>query len=427
MPQLIRVGELLQGGVMQPWARYSSALSALLNEAQNTGLVLDFTQDVAFRTGTRSAITGVSGFTYTRTGTAYDLAGTTSFGANVPRRTSAGLLVEAAATNLALWSQDFSNAVWTKEQLTPSNTIAPDGTNTAQLLTEASGAFSNFRAYQNVGLLTGAYTVSIYLKANGRDRVQIRKPDGLDGDWVRFDLTALTATDSGTGPTATSTITDVGNGWRRCRISVTAASAAATFVLVQLLNASNNRAYTGNGTSGVAVWGADLKADANLSSYIPTTTASASRGADAASITGLSFSGAHSVVALTGVKGAAGFEGVARLDDTTVANLTSINRNGANAVVNPYSGSVDQGVTSIGTWAATAQKFAARVNTNDARGATDGGLAAADTTVTLPVGTLSRLVIGASPAGANYLNGPIQLLAILPRALSDGELTGATA
>lgn len=81
----------------------SGPLRARLIEAAMSSLMLDFAQQEYWLRGRRfSSLSAITGWSYTRSGTAFDLAGTTSFGPNVPRRTSAGLLVEAGATNLFL-------------------------------------------------------------------------------------------------------------------------------------------------------------------------------------------------------------------------------------------------------------------------------------------------------------------------------------
>jgi len=423
-------GEL--GTFTPDFALYSAALRALLVEASTTGLVLDFANNVAYRLGTRTAATAVSGFTYTRSGSAYDLAGSTLFGANVARRTSAGLLVEAGATNLCLQSQNQS--AWTNDNGSTTSTTAPDGSATACVFTENTSNTPH-RWYTSATVSSGAtVTWSVFLAAGTRRYVAVGVGNGSNYFSVRVDTQnwSLGATQSvGTGAGTAATITSVGNGFYR--ISVTGSIAATTsyflFVSGNLVSSGDiGEAYTGTSATIVA-WGAQLETGSTATSYIPTTTASASRGADAASITGLSFSGAHSVIALTGVKSVLAQHFVHQLDDGTTNNRSGIYRS---STVNGFalSGGVTQMDQSIGaTWTAAAQRAALRVATNDGRGAVDGVLGAADATLTLPVGTLSRLNLGHGSDLSNpdlLLKGLIQLLAILPRALVDGELTGAT-
>jgi hypothetical protein len=77
----------------------------------------------------------------------------------------------------------------------------------------------------------------------------------------------------------TASITNVGSGWYRCAITYTQTSvtSAAQLHLVATLNAAGDFVYTGDGTSGIFVWGAMLETGV-LTEYIPTTSGSLSVG-----------------------------------------------------------------------------------------------------------------------------------------------------
>ena len=142
----------------------SAALRAALREAAATGLLLDFAAGEYWIQRRRApALDAVPGWSFTKSGTAYDLAGTTSFGANTPRRTSAGLLVEAAGTNLLLQSQTFDNASWTATNatVTANSAVAPDGTLTADTVT-ATAAFG--RIHQFVTYTAVPHTLSVFVR-----------------------------------------------------------------------------------------------------------------------------------------------------------------------------------------------------------------------------------------------------------------------
>jgi hypothetical protein len=354
---------------------------------------LDFTQDIAFRTGTQSPIAGVSGWTYTRSGSAYDLAGSTLFSANTPRRTSAGLLVEAGATNLALWSQDFSNAAWTKTNVNVTTGVgAPDGTTNAHTL---SPTVTDGQMIQTIGGSLGVgqpYTSSMWVRRrSGSGNVWLINPDGAG-------ITLISPT----------------SAWQR--FSVTGNGAAVNNLPGIRINTIGDQ---------IDVFGAQLETGSTATSYIPTTTSSASRGADAASVTGLSFSGAHSVIALTGGQNPPNPGFISQLDDTTVNNRSAITYQGANLIGVIRSGGSASDPT-MGTATTAAQRTAIRVQTSNSVGAVNGVLGGGVGTLQ-PTGTLTRLGIGQRTTTADsYLNGLIQLLAIVPRALTDAELTGAT-
>lgn len=215
--------------------------------------------------------------------------------ANTPRfdyepvsGTPKGLLLEIASTNLARYSQDFTNSAWAGAgsgnfTVSGNTNIAPDGTLTAGLLipTTTTGQHA---VSQSISGLSQPYTFSLYAKAGGYTRVGIREAVGNSN--IVFDLTSGIIVGTN-GADISGSITSVGNGWYRC-IATSTRVQSATFFAVPVLNTTetncNTSSYAGNGTSGVYVWGAQLENLAFPTSYIPTTTATVQRVADSASI-----------------------------------------------------------------------------------------------------------------------------------------------
>ena len=235
---------------------------------------------------------------YTRasTGTYFDASGVlTTAAINGPRFdhvyngvfwVSKGLLVEEARTNLETYSEDFSNAVWAKENatITTNQLSAPNNNTTADLVLETS-ANGSHGFYRNDGSLA-SHTFSVFLKPAGRDKVKIYR-GGVPADSVVFDLVTLLASSVGANVSGYS-IFPVGGGWVRCSVTNNVASVEQ---YVYFLDSSGSVAYTGDITKGVYAWGAQLEAGAFPTSYIPTTTAAVTRSADICQISGTDFSG----------------------------------------------------------------------------------------------------------------------------------------
>lgn len=191
------------------------------------------------------------------------------------------LLLEAAATNLLTYSQDFDNAAWTKvdASVTANATTAPDGALTADSLV-ANGVNTIHFNNQALVVAVDTYTLSIYAKANGY-RIVLFTNNGGSNVARGFDLSNGTtfANTYGYAEPSSFAITPAGNGWYRCSITFQkTVSISCSFGY--WLNNGTSDAFAGNGTSGVFVWGAQLEAGSYATSYIPTTTATVTRAAD---------------------------------------------------------------------------------------------------------------------------------------------------
>lgn len=200
-----------------------------------------------------------------------------------------GGLIEDQRTNEALYSEDFSNAAWTKSQLSVSAnaTTAPDNLVTADKLVEDTAASVGHGAYFYNPVSAGNHTCSVFIKAAGRNWSHIILSNGaVEGAY--FDLVnGLTGTVS-SGITAS--IQNCGNGWFRCSVSRNL-SAGNILLSIETATGDGGRIYTGNGSSGIFVWGAMREAGAFSTSYIQSTSSSVTRSADVMQLTGTAFSG----------------------------------------------------------------------------------------------------------------------------------------
>jgi len=203
---------------------------------------------------------------------------------NIPRLdysngTCPSLLVEPQRTNVLQRSQEFDNGFWTKQEITitANATTAPDGTQTADKATPTT--VTGTHQIQTGTLISSTQCAfGVFAKADGYNTIQILdRASAANG--ARFNI--LNGTIEQTFGTATATITDFGNGWYRCVVV-----ANTTGVRFYIPTSASN--FTGDGTSGIFVWGAQLEVGSYSTSYIPTTSASVTRNADVISKTGIS-------------------------------------------------------------------------------------------------------------------------------------------
>jgi hypothetical protein len=355
-----------------------------------------------------------------------------------------GLLIEEARTNLLLRSEEFDNAYWTKQQssVVANAEIAPDGTLTADKLVENTAAAQHdVRTSVTVASST-QITQTVYAKSTGEGRRLFLSPVGTitlgNNRNVVFNLDTGVATPdgSGTGALNSFSIEAVGNGWFRCSVTVTTADVTALNI-IRLHNGSTDN-YTGDGTSGLLIFGAQLEAGSFPTSYIPTAGATATRAADVASIPTSAFGynqKAGTVVCEFETQyGTTGFPRIWEIGNTS----TAINR--TLLYVLASLSRVNFGVLSNNVTAAdfiiktdptpASGKFAAAFADNDFAGVVDGGSPVTDTSGSFTTPSIPRDTLkigGASNVTSSNMSGHIKSIQYYPRRLTNAQLQELTA
>ena len=232
-------------------------------------------------TGTTNTfvIFGQSGMTFAAWGAQFETGVTTSYiatttaavsvgpVANVPRldylgSTCGKLLLEPQRTNLGLWSEQFNNAGWTNAAttITANYGVSPDGyTNADRFQQTAIGALQ-----QTISVTAStAYTVSFYCKLLGGTSASLGVYNFSASNFIFQDNLFSSL---------------VLNQWVRITRTFTTPVGCT----------SNTGELWRDSTIDCLVYGFQMEAGAYSTSLIPTLAASATRGADACSKTGIS-------------------------------------------------------------------------------------------------------------------------------------------
>ena len=171
--------------------------------------------------------------------------------------------------NLITYSEDFSDADWSKSgvSVTGNAAIAPDGTLTADKLIEDSANTQKQINSADFGADTYG-NFSCYAKSAENNYVQLSGVKTVS-DYVNFDVKNGVITAIGSG-VKNAKIINVGGGWFKCSAQL---SLNATGAYVYLINSATqgwNTAYQGDGVSGIYVWGAQLTVSAKALPYVKT-------------------------------------------------------------------------------------------------------------------------------------------------------------
>jgi len=223
----------------------------------------------------------------------------TAASGNIPRISYLGgsprLLVEPAATNLALQSENFE-LVWTTTTVGPiTGVTSPAGTNNAstftsanltdrvrQAITLSSGTTYNFSFFGKFGALSSGFSLMVI------DENATSYGSGVCQSFNLIDGTIGSSGTVGSGFTLQGAkIENYGNNWYRCSMTVLMSYTPTTprvgFRIGTQISSGRPQSVPGG---SVTVWGAQLETGSVATSYIPTTTASVTRNTDSVTITG---------------------------------------------------------------------------------------------------------------------------------------------
>jgi hypothetical protein len=185
---------------------------------------------------------------------------------------TASILSFIGYNNQALYSEEFDNIYWTKSvtTVTSNQTTAPDGTMTADLLSEAGTTNNHSLISPNGNIAIGnSWNISVYVKKGPGTSAPDTFMLGFSGSGailtpsVLFNISSGTVIDSSNPTSDTnfgSSIVDAGNGWWRCSVWGTA-TVGRNCPSVGVIRFNNNLStisgttYAGNTQANMYVWG----------------------------------------------------------------------------------------------------------------------------------------------------------------------------
>jgi hypothetical protein len=180
--------------------------------------------------------------------------------------------------NLLQYSEEFDNAVWTKVgcSIITDSIISPNELFYSDYLKENISTSEHRLRFAGIPKSSNqVMTFSAYVKPNGRHLQMSLEYSGVGVQSI-FNITnnTYTLSDSASWTRLSTEILNIGDGWYRCSIS--AITDANVSINARLQLASNpiggvNQIYTGDGTSGIYIWGAQLVTGTTAKTYFPTT------------------------------------------------------------------------------------------------------------------------------------------------------------
>lgn len=177
--------------------------------------------------------------------------------------------------NLFAYSEQLQHFYWVKTNLTVTadSLVAPDGNTTGDILYETVTSGTHVMGKALAVIAGNEYTVSFWIRGQGRDNVRIRPAVNLSWDGVTapvawLNLATGTVVSQNAGFGGTVQMSPAPNGWYFVTYRVKAvANATSQMIELNLSPDGLTISYAGDVTKGIAVWGLQVTESSTLKTY----------------------------------------------------------------------------------------------------------------------------------------------------------------
>jgi hypothetical protein len=169
--------------------------------------------------------------------------------------------------NLAIWSEDLSQTTWSKSasQVSPILINDPLGVASGRVLLETAVTSAHGVSRATTGVGGNTYTVSFWIKAQGRDNFRLTTTTGLNSRQAWLNLATGTIV-SQPSPFVNLTITPDINDWYLVSFTETAANATLQ-ISINFSPDGVSTTYLGDITKGMAIWGFQISQTSLIKPY----------------------------------------------------------------------------------------------------------------------------------------------------------------
>ena len=358
-----------------------------------------------------------------------------------------GLLNEPTSTNRFTWSDDTSNAAWTKVRATtPGITYAAsDGSSTLQKLVTDTSTNSHYLSRSLAkAAVSLSYTIAFTVVASERTKcwVWVHGATQSNRAEVWFDVATGTIGNAGVRGSGfsligTPTIQAIGGGRYRCVLQCQSTADTQIGALVGVTSNMGSIIDAGDGTSGMFFGEFDFCQQDWVGMHIPTGAAQGIRLSDSITVSGAALEpllGTGQAITLYA-------EAIATTDDNSVqrralaisdgttSNFAALSRLGGSAQARAETIVAGATVSNAlsGAWPInTLVKLASAARQDRFVACLGGATPWVTTSGAMPTG-LTTLHVGGLPGGSNDWVGTITKIKIYPRALAERDLMELTA
>ncbi len=348
------------------------------------------------------------------------------------------ILVEPQRTNNLTASQDLTDLFWNSinvETIVASTVLSPDGTTFGFKAIPSTSTSTHYVDYDwgFLSMPSGVeVTYSVFAKPFGYTNFQLASSSGMNARYQNFELTGDGVL--GSGNVNGATIKKIGD-WYRCTITegTTSTKPRVLNIATPSSGLGRNPTFTGNGTDGVLLWGAQLEEGTYPTSYIPnlstTSGSTVTRVQETYEKTGISNLINDSEGCVFGEgnfaksdSGSSYFYFVS-LSDGTPNNRLEIRQSSTNLQFLWRVATYQDNIITSGVDVSSNFKFAVSYSSANIKFYVNGNLIGTINTPTLwTANTLNRMAFD-NGSGGDILSGKVKQLQIFKTALTDDELT----